>query len=76
MLWFLPSFEKGIFVDVVMKDRRDFKIPKVSLPKIGNIVLVGLSGSGKTTLAFHLAWQLGLGLIDSDQEIEFIKKKK
>ena len=42
-----------------------------TLPRIDRpIVLVGLMGAGKSTVGKRLARRLGLGFVDSDQEIE------
>jgi shikimate kinase len=44
--------------------------PRPDRPPDRPIVLVGLMGAGKTTVGRRLAKRLGLGFVDSDEEIE------
>lgn len=58
-----------------MRENGSYK-SKPLLIRPNNIVLVGLSGAGKTVIGRHLAWQMGFGLFDLDEEIEIWKKKR
>ena len=49
---------------------------RISLPRPGNIILVGLPGAGKTAIARDLARDLGFGYLDLDERIEHLEKKK
>jgi len=44
--------------------------PKRSVPRIGNVVLIGLMGCGKSTIGHHLSKLLGFGFVDLDRRIE------
>lgn len=59
-----------------MRENSTYSKSKALLLRPSNIILVGLSGAGKTAIGQDLAWQLGFGLFDLDQEIEIWKKKK
>lgn len=40
-----------------------------------NIILIGMPGVGKSVIAQHLAWYMGCGHVDLDQQIEKIEKR-
>ncbi len=71
-----------VFFQVKLKVRNTLMGETLQLDKSkpsyrpANIILVGLSGAGKTCIGQNLAWQLGFGFCDIDNEIEIIKKKK
>lgn len=58
-----------LFMDKTIADSEIGRITKVLRKKMVNIVLIGMPGCGKSTVAKALSEELGMEMIDADNEI-------